>query len=210
VSGWLRAGAAAAEPARWVVLDVEASSLDAGRAQLLAIAAVGVRFAAGRPHVALRDSFEAVLRHAEPAMHKPNILLHGIGVGAQRAGAEPAAALRAFTQWAQDAPLVAFHAAFDRELIVRACDAALGERLRNAWLDVEPIARIAVPDAKARSLDDWLARFGIPVAQRHQAAADTLATAELLLRLWPALVRQVPKPGVRTLRRLSAQQRWIA
>lgn len=214
MSWWRRGGAGAADdepPMRWVVLDVEASSLDASRAQLLAVAAVGVRFddRPSRPRIALGDSFEAVLRHDEPAADKPNILLHGIGVGAQRAGREPAAALQAFGRWAADAPLLAFHAAFDRELLDRACAAALGRRLRNAWLDLEPVARIARPDAKARSLDDWLALFGIAVAHRHQAAADVLATAELLMRLWPALAKQVPKPTLRELRRLSAQQRWI-
>jgi DNA polymerase-3 subunit epsilon len=206
---WWRRGAAA-EPSRWAVLDVEASSLDASTARLLAIAALGVHFDdRGMPRVALGDSFEAVLRHDAPAVDKPNILVHGIGVGAQRAGLEPAAALQAFARWAGDAPLVAFHAAFDRALIDRACGAALGRRLANEWLDLEPVARIAMPAERARALDDWLARFAIPLEQRHQAAADTLATAELLVRLWPALRRQVPRPRLRELQRLSAQQRWF-
>ena len=46
------------------------------------------------------------------------------------------------------------------------------------------------PEVGGRALDDWLAHFGVDCAVRHQAAADTLATAELLLRLWPAARRQ--------------------
>ena len=41
-----------------------------------------------------------------------------------------------------------------------------------------------------RSLDDWLAAFGIECTIRHNAAADALATAELLLRLRSLAGRQ--------------------
>lgn len=42
---------------RWIVLDVEASGLDAARDRLLAIAAVGVHTGGGRASIALADSF---------------------------------------------------------------------------------------------------------------------------------------------------------
>jgi DNA polymerase-3 subunit epsilon len=45
---------------------------------------------------------------------------------------------------------------------------------------------------------------------RHQAAADTLATAELLLKLWPEVRRQVRTPGFGALVELAAQRRWVA
>ena len=57
---------------------------------------------------------------------------------------------------------------------------------RRPWLDLAPLAGALVPEAYrygGRSLDDWLAAFGIECAIRHNAAADALATAELLLRL---------------------------
>jgi DNA polymerase-3 subunit epsilon len=44
---------------------------------------------------------------------------------------------------------------------------------------------------------------------RHQAAADTLATAELLLKLWPAVHQQVRAPGFAALADLAAQRRWL-
>ena len=56
----------------------------------------------------------------------------------------------------------------------------------RAWLDLAPLAGALVPEAYrygGRSLDDWLAAFGIECTIRHNAAADALATAELLLRL---------------------------
>jgi DNA polymerase-3 subunit epsilon len=197
-------------PLRWAVLDVEASGLDPRRDRLLAIAAVGVRVDdPGAPAIDLADSFEVVLRQPEVATDKDNILVHGIGVGAQREGLEPRLALEAFAGWLGDAPLVAYHSAFDETLIQRAMHAVLGRRLANPWLDLAPVAAVAHPDVKARALDDWLAHFAIPCAVRHQAASDTLATAELMLRLWPAIRRHCADADFADLARLAAQQRWL-
>jgi DNA polymerase-3 subunit epsilon len=63
-------------------------------------------------------------------------------------------------------------------------------------------------DRPGRALDDWLTHFGIPCAQRHQAAADVLATAELLLRLWPELRRQ-RVDSIGALERLERQAHWV-
>ena len=197
-------------PLRWAVLDVEASGLDPRRDRLLAIAAVGLRVDDPvAPAIDLADSFEVVLRQPEVATDKVNILVHGIGVGAQREGLDPRLALEAFAAWLGDSPLVAYHSAFDETLIQRAMQAVLGRRLANPWLDLAPVAAIVHPDVKARALDDWLAHFAIPCAVRHQAASDTLATAELLLRLWPAIRQQCAETGFDDLMRLAAQQRWL-
>jgi DNA polymerase-3 subunit epsilon len=197
---------------RWVVLDVESSGLDPARDDLLAIAALALRFADGTPRLCLADSFEVVLRRDRAQVDKANILVHGIGVGAQRSGVEPAPALRAFGQWLGTSPLIAFHSAFDETLIQRAMHAVLGQRLRNPWVDLAQLAEVAAPKVRAKSLDEWLVQYSITCAVRHQAAADTLATAELLLRLWPALRPQLPKaapPGFAALRRLADQRRWL-
>ena len=171
-----------------------------------------MHFDAGAPRIHLGDSFEVVLRQPEAAAppDKGNILLHGIGIGAQRAGIEPAQALAAFETWIGRSPLVAFHAAFDRTLIERACGAALGRSPPHPWLDLEPLAAVLHPDVRARALDEWMAHFDIHCAVRHQAAADTLATAELMLKLWPALRRELPQPQWRAVVQLAAQRRWVA
>ncbi len=203
-------GASDARPSqRWVVLDVETSGLVPKRDRLIAIAAIAVRLDHGLPRIALGDSFEVILRQPELAPDKPNILLHGIGVGAQREGVEPRLALEAFERWLGDARLIAFHAAFDEAMIRRAMQAAIGRRLANAWVDLQPVAAAVHPKVKARSLDEWLAHFGIECAVRHQAAADTLATAELLQVLWPAVCAQAPAANFGALQRLAAQGRWL-
>jgi DNA polymerase-3 subunit epsilon len=205
--GLLGGGDSAAERAariaaqRWVVLDVETSGLDPERDVLLAIGAVAVRD--GR--IDVDDSFETVVRPPRTS-ERGNILIHGIGEGAQREGAEPAQACRAFLDWAGDAPLVAFHAAFDRGFLVRAVRAHLGGKLAATWLDLAGLAPALNPGVRAKALDDWLAHFALPVDQRHHASADAFATAMLFLRL----LGQVP-PGdrdVATLRGLERSQRW--
>lgn len=206
---WRRGGAA--EPARWVVLDVEASGLDPARDRLLAIAAVAVRPGPQRLLVAPGDSFEVVLRQpaaAAQAPDKANILLHGIGLAAQRGGVEPREALAAFGRFVGEAPLVGFHAAFDRALIEHALRAARAPRWPNPWLDLADLAPVLHPGQGARALDEWLALVGIAVGTRHQAASDALATAELLQRLWPALRAQ---GAVRfaAAARLAANRRWL-
>lgn len=199
------------EGERWVVLDVESTGLDPSRDRLLAVAAVAVRWKQGRPGVELGDRFAVVLADAARRWDKTNILVHGIGVGAQRRGLPPAQALSDFEAWVGTAPRLGFHVDFDRVLIERALRLHLPHAPtvpRDRWLDLEPLAALTHPQVRGRSLDDWLAHFGIECLQRHDAAADTLATAELLLRLWPALQREGAS-GFGACRRLAASRRWL-
>jgi DNA polymerase-3 subunit epsilon len=205
---WWRRGRGQ-DAARWLMVDVEASGLDAASDSLLAIAAVGLRvdWSARRLAVVLADSFEVVLRQQAPS-GKDNILVHGIGVQRQKEGVPPAEALRAFRQFAAGAPLLAFHAAFDRTLIERHARVALGRGLDNRWLDLEHLCAVTHPQVRARSLDEWMAHFGIRCASRHLAIADALAECELLLRIWPQVAAE--SGSWRELERLAARHRWIA
>jgi DNA polymerase-3 subunit epsilon len=202
---------APADERRWVVLDVEASGLDAAHDRLLAIAAVAVHIDAGRARIVLADSFEVVVRQPEDPTppDKANILLHHIGVAAQRGGVDATEAVAAFTRFVGRSPLLGFHVAFDRALIERACATCERARLDNPWLDIEPLAAVLMPQVKAHALDEWLAHFGIRCVQRHQAMADALATAELLLHLWPRLRAETGEPGIGAASRLAAQRRWL-
>ena len=182
-NGWPGAG-------RWLVVDVESSGLDPARDRLLAIAAVAVHFDEDfrHPRIELGDAFEVLLRqarhHTEQA-DKANILIHGIGVGAQRRARPAQEALQAWSSFAADSPLVGYHSAFDQAMIDRAMQAAFGRVLPNPWLDLEHVAALVHQDPRPRPLDHWLKRQGIHCLIRHQAAADALATAELMLSLWP-------------------------
>jgi len=107
-------------------------------------------------------------------------------------------------------PLIAFHASFDQAMILRAFDAAWGRRPTNVWLDLEPLAAVLHPRIKARTLDEWMAQMNITCAVRHQAAADTLSTAELLLKLWPAVCHDLGSDvSFAAVKRLADQRKWL-
>lgn len=196
------------DEARWVVLDVETSGLDAARDRLLAIAAVVLRvdWPRGDVAIALGDSFEVVLRQDQPSSRE-NILLHGIGAGRQASGVPPAAALEGFAAFAGRSPLLAFHAAFDQAVLRRQARESGVREPPNPWLDIEPLCGVTHPAARARSLDEWLDHFGVACAARHQAAADALAAGELLLRIWPRVAAECR--GWRDVRRLAARRLWV-
>jgi DNA polymerase-3 subunit epsilon len=103
--------------------------------------------------------------------------------------------------------LLAFLAAFDEAMLGRAYALAGLKPLQNEWLDIEPLAKITGVNPSLRALDDWLGHFGIECAVRHQAAADTFATAELLMRLWPYLKREARSWS--SLRGIARQANWI-
>lgn len=195
-------------PQRWIMLDVETTGLNPRADTLLAIAAVAMRFSPAESHLelCLGDSFEVVLKQDKPS-GRDNILIHHIGVQAQTQGCEPIEALESFRTWAGQSPLLAFHAAFDEMMIKRAFERFNLPALKNEWLDIEPVARLLGGNPRARALDDWLAHFGIECAVRHQAASDAFATAELLLRVWPAVRKEARTWS--ELRKLARNAAWV-
>ena len=193
---------------RWIVLDVETTGLNLHSDHLLAIAAVAVELSADfrRLSIIIGDSYEAVLKQDLPS-HKDNILIHHIGAQAQSEGRPPVEVLEEFRRWVGNCPLLAFHAPFDEAMINRAYSLFGLKGLQNEWLDIEPLAKITGVNPRIRSLDEWLGHFGIECAIRHQAAADTFATAELLMRLWPYLTKEANSWA--SLRSVARQASWI-
>jgi DNA polymerase-3 subunit epsilon len=200
VIGWL-ARMRRTEPLRslrWVVVDCESSGLDPARDRLLSIGAVAVK--EGR--IDLADSFSAVLRQ-ERASEAANILVHGIGAEAQLAGRDPVQALAEFEGYVAGGAPAAFHAPFDRALLARALPA-----WKARWLDLAQLAPALFPGKDRKSLDDWLAAFGIAHPARHDALADAFATAQLLL----ALLAEAERQGLASVRDLFATERgrrWL-
>ena len=196
------------EVRRWIVLDVETSGLNPYSDRLLAIAAVALEVSPDFEGISIviGDSYEAVLKQDLPS-NKDNILIHHIGTQAQSEGRPPLEVLEEFRAWVGQCPLLAFHAPFDEGMINRAYGLYGLKPLQNEWLDIEPLAKITGVNPSLRALDDWLGHFGIECAVRHQAAADTFATAELLMRLWPYLKREASSWS--SLRSIARQASWI-
>ena len=199
-------GAAGASTGRWIVVDTETSGLDPARDRLLAIGAIAVDDSG----ILLDDSFEIVLQ-GEPSADAANVAVHGIGYAAQAAGMPARDALAAFRDWAAGAPRVGFHTDFDRAVLSRACASAGVPADDAPWLDLAPLAMALVPGAYrygGRSLDDWLAAFGIECTIRHNAASDALATAELLLRL-RAIAEKQGTRGFAALVKAARARKWL-
>lgn len=201
-------GSSGPSPTRWVMLDVETSGLDTRQDRLLAIAAIGLQvdWSKRTLSVNIGDSFEVVLRQEEVSS-KDNILLHGIGAQQQRQGTDIRHALESFRLFVGNAPLLAFHAAFDQAMVGRYARMYLDRNLRNAWLDIDHLCAVTHENIHARALDDWMAHFGIRCTVRHQAAADALAECELLQRIWPRIAQQCS--SWKDVQRLANQHRWI-
>jgi DNA polymerase-3 subunit epsilon len=193
---------------RWIVLDVETSGLKPDTDRLLAIAAVAVEVSSdfSRISIVIGDSYEAVLKQDFPS-NKDNILIHHIGAQAQSEGRPPMEVLEEFRHWVGDSPLLAFHAAFDEIMLKRAYSLFGLKSLQNEWLDIEALAKITRVNPRLQSLDDWLSHFEIECTVRHQAAADTFATAELLMRLWPHISKEGNSWA--SLRSVARQVNWI-
>ena len=179
-------------PLRWIVLDTETSGLSLWKDHLISIAAVAVVSEPGfrRARIVLADRFEVILHQARPTRRKDNILIHHIGVDAQRTGQDPVESLGRFAVWMGDAPVFAFHAPFDRAMIARAFKSQDLPAMRNTWVDVAAMASWIRRDTVSVSLDDRLREFGLECFERHQASADMFATAELLLRMLPDVRKQ--------------------
>jgi DNA polymerase-3 subunit epsilon len=194
------------ETMRFVVADVETTGLNPFSDRLISIGAVEVTDS----RIRLGSGFEVVFRQPQ-ASSNANILVHGIDGTTQLGGADPAAATLQFLDFAQNAPLVGFHADFDRVMIERATKAAVGHPPANPWLDLAYLAPAVMPDAARRlprGLDEWMDLFGIGNLARHNALADALATAQLLQIVLSRAMGQ----GIATLSglvKLEQDQRWL-
>jgi len=183
---------------RWVVLDLETSGLNLNRDQVLSIGAVVIEDGA----IDFSQQFERTLLRVDHKL-SPSVLIHGLGPSAIAAGCDPAQALLDFMEFVGDSPVLAFHAPFDQHMLGRALKDSLGYRLQHSFLDVAELAPLLCPQATIREagLDDWIDWFKLQVGERHHAAADALATAELALILFSrARQQQIHSP-------LNLQQR---
>ena len=160
---------------RYVVVDTETTGVDLRRDRLIAIGAVGV----GSGRIDFSDCFQTVLRQDKPSA-ETNILIHRIGGQTQLAGADPKEAMLEFLEYLGKSPLVAFRAEFDEAMLGHGMRAILGLPFRHPWIDLAFLLPALFPGTECAALDEWLSHFGLAGAERHDARADALATAQLL------------------------------
>lgn len=210
LSKWWRAFRPRPAPSaqRWVMIDVETTGLDPQSDALLCVAALAIDLRGPAPQLAACDSFEVVIQQEVLKSTHDNILLHGIGWGQQRQGQPLAQALEALAAWVADAPLLAYHAAFDQEVLRQAYRRSGLEQPIWQWLDMADLLPAAFPAAQARSLDRWMQHLDVQCVRRHQAIADVWATAQLFLKAWPLWQAQQIRSWD-DLERKAKEQRWL-
>jgi len=171
---------------RMVVLDLETTGLHLKRDQVISIGAVVIENGA----IDFSQQFECTLRRDVTVTE--SVLIHGIAPSELAKGEAPAEGLLRFMEFAEDSILLAFHAPFDQRMLSRALKKELGYNLEHHFLDVADLAPMLFPEAQIRrhSLDNWLNHFKIQIPQRHHAAADAMATAEIALILMHRAQRQ--------------------
>jgi DNA polymerase-3 subunit epsilon len=189
------------ESARWAVIDCETSGLDAERDRLLSVGAIAV----SGGEIRLADCFSALVAQPFPSAPE-NILVHGIGGDAQRAGRPLPQVLAELRAYVADAVPVAFHAPFDESVLRRH-----GLKLAHRWLDLATLIPAVFSDRRTglAGLDEWLAEFGIPPQDRHDALGDAFAAAQLRL----AALARLKREGLGTVQDLIKAERdarWLA
>lgn len=164
-----------------VVFDTETTGLEASD-RIVQIA--GLRIARGR---LTGERFETLVNPGRPIPPLATAI-HGITDAMAAEAPDMRAALTAFHHFAEDAVLVAHNAPFDMGML-RAAGPGTGVHFDNRVLDTVLLSAMVWGGAVPHTLDALAERLGvaIPPGLRHTAMGDATATAEIFLRLIPAL-----------------------
>jgi DNA polymerase III subunit epsilon len=175
----------AATPLReltYVVFDCEMTGLQPLQGdEIIQIGAV--RVVQGR--LLTGEGFERLVYPGRP-IPPGSIKFHGL-TDADVAGKPPIAeVLPEFRDFVGDAVMVGHNAAFDMKFLTLK-ERAAGVSFDNPVLDTMLVSSMLDDGEDDHSLDALCDRYGITITGRHTALGDTIATAELLLKLFDRL-----------------------
>ncbi len=164
-----------------VVFDTETTGLGPGD-RIVQIA--GLRIMAGR---LTGERFETLVNPGRPIPASATAI-HRITDAMVADAPSLTSALRAFHRFTEDAVLVAHNAPFDMGLL-RAAASETGVEFTNRVLDTVLLSAMLWGQAAPHALEALAARLGVDIAPgaRHTAMGDAEATAQIFLRLIPAL-----------------------
>ena len=181
-------------PDRWVVANVQASGPNPKKDRLISVAATAIVFTPDRrPNLVLNDTFEVIVKQSPRIIHsidKNNILMHGIGRGAQQEGMMPESALDAFLVYVGNSPIVSFQSRFDENMIAKSRSKLLGRCMHKHWLDLQNLAAVLHHENHRLPLDVWMQRYDIECEQPHQPVAQVFAISQLFMKLWPLVQKR--------------------
>ncbi len=183
----------------YTVFDTETTGLEpANGDEIIQIGAL--RILNGRP--LQQEHFDQLVDPRCP-LKAASIAIHGITDSMLLGQPTIDLVLPAFHDFCADTVLLGHNVAFDMRFL-ELKEGPLGIRFDQPVLDTLLLSAVAHPNQQSHSLEAIMQRLGITMDQRHNALADATATAQVFLKLLPALAEQ----GVVTLRQaLDASQK---
>lgn len=115
-----------------------------------------------------------------------SIPIHGITEEMVRGKPTIDAVLPSFYEFCEDTVLIAHNAAFDMRFL-QLKEERTGIKFSQPVLDTLLLSAVVSPNQESHKLDVILERLGIVIETRHNALEDSLATAEVFLKLIPLL-----------------------
>jgi DNA polymerase III epsilon subunit family exonuclease len=161
----------------FVVLDVEAIGARAVPARIIELGAYRLR--SGK----ISDEFQTLIN---PGVPLPRFITALTGITDEMLAGAPQFAdiVGAWLDFSGEAVLVAHNSTFDLALLNQEIARVFpGCRMRNPELCTVKLARRIVCNLDSHNLDTLAEHFGFEIPERHRAAGDARATAQILLRL---------------------------
>src|SRR6185295_15266776 len=161
----------------FVVVDVEATGAKTPPNRLIELGAYRIR--GGR----IVDKFLSLVN---PEIPIPRFVASLTGISNEMVKTAPVFASVA-PQWldfVSDSVIVAHNAPFDTSFLNHEISRVYpGHRMMNPHLCTVRLSRRALPDISNHRLETIANHFSIPIASRHRAGSDALATAEIFILL---------------------------
>ena len=185
---------------RFVVLDTETTGLDPKTDRILSIGAVAVQ----NFSVDVADSFETLVKQDQQKAE--SIAIHEITPGISAQADWPKDVMERFLNFLRGSVIIGHYVEFDHAILSASCKRQLGFGLENQQYDTMRLLRrtdnhFAYSNLNKPSdfeLENVCNRFNIPIADRHTAMGDALATALLFTRQ----LKKLQKRGIKTVREL--------
>jgi len=161
----------------FVVVDVEATGAKTPPNRLIELGAYRIRGAR------VVDKFVTLVN---PEIPIPRFVATLTGISNEMVRDAPVFAdvVPKWLDFVSEAVLVAHNAPFDTSFLNHEISRVYpGHRMVNPHLCTVKLSRRAMPDLSNHRLDTIASHFSIPIASRHRAGSDALATAEIFILL---------------------------
>ncbi len=171
--------------APYTVLDLETTGLEPDKGdEIISISAVRIV----NNHILDEETFQHLI-NPRRSIPETSIQIHGIEPELlhEQPGIEEVLPL--FHKFAKDTVLVAHCAYFDT-CFIRKKEINAGLSFDHLILDTYALSNIVFPHQKDHRLEAIARRLNVPILGRHTAFGDALATAEILLKLIPLLMKR--------------------